>query len=298
VHNKNYFRFISGLLGCLTLVSVSTACSQSFANEEQSEPLNQVDATQIPMANFRELDPENVIVMDTSKGRIIIELASRTAPLHTARIKELSRAHFYDGIGFHRVIEGFMAQGGDPLGDGTGGSQLPDLAQEFNFRRGADFPFVKAVDKGGITLGWVDTIPVSSQPDVLMSRTFDGKVSAWGNHCPAVTSMARSSDPNSANSQFFLMRNTYPSLDRNYTVWGRAVIGLDVMRALKTGEPVVNPDTMTSVRVLADLPAAQRPHVWVERLDSPSFQSRLANAIARDGDRFTNCNLMPAVLLR
>lgn len=292
---KNYLRIISGLFGCLTLFVVTTACSQSYANEE---PLNQVDASQIPIANFRELDPENVIVMDTTKGRIIIELATRMAPLHTARIKELSRARFYDGLAFHRVIEGFMAQGGDPLGDGTGGSPLPDLQQEFNFRRGSDFPFVKAGERGGVTLGWVDSVPVTSQPDVLMSRTFDGKVSAWGNHCPAVTSMARSGQVNSANSQFFLMRNTYPSLDRNYTVWGRAVVGLDVMRAMKTGEPVMNPDTMTTVRVLADLPAEQRPHVLVEKLDSPSFQNRLTQAIARDGERFTNCELMPAVLLR
>lgn len=298
MRSENYLRFIGGIIASLTLIAVTTACSQSFANEEQSEPLNQVDANQIPIANFRELDPENVIVMDTSKGRIIIELATKMAPLHAARIKELSRSHFYDGLAFHRVIEGFMAQGGDPLGDGTGGSPLPDLTQEFSFRRGPDFPFVKAGERGGITLGWVDSIPVTSQPDVLMSRTFDGKVAAWGNHCPAVTSMARSSQINSANSQFFLLRNTYPSLDRNYTVWGRAVVGLEVIRALKIGEPVVNPDTMITVRVLADLPAEQRPHVWVEKLDAPSFQQRLAQVIARDGDRFTNCDLMPAVLIR
>jgi peptidylprolyl isomerase len=259
-------------------------------------PATPVAATTIgpqSAADWRPLDPENAIVYDTTKGRIIVELAPELAPGHVARIKELARAKFYDGLAFHRVINDFMAQGGDPKGDGTGGSDRPNLRGEFNFRRGADTSFVRAIDRGGAVLGWVRTVPVSTQPDILMERTADKRVAAWANHCPGVTSMARAEDENSANSQFFLMRNSYPTLDRRYTVWGRAVIGVDVIRALKVGEPVVDPDRMTSVRVLADIAEEERPKVMIQRTDGPAFKARLATALDERGAQFSNCDLVP-----
>ena len=244
-------------------------------------------------ADWRPLDPENAIVYDTTKGRVIVELAPELAPGHVTRIKELVRDGFYNGIAFHRVIDTFMAQGGDPKGDGTGGSTKPNLRGEFNFRRGVDTGFVRAVDRGGAVLGWVRTVPVTSQPDILMDRTADKRVAAWANHCPGVTSMARSEDENSANSQFFLMRASYPTLDRRYTVWGRAVIGLDVIRSLKVGEPVVEPDRMLTVRMLADIPEADRPKVSIQRTDGPAFKARLAAALEERGAAFSNCDLAP-----
>jgi peptidylprolyl isomerase len=244
-------------------------------------------------ADWRPLDPENAILYETTKGKVIVELAPELAPGHVARIKELAREGFYNGLAFHRVIDTFMAQGGDPKGDGTGGSDKPNLRGEFNFRRGADTSFVRAVDRGGAALGWVRTVPVTSQPDILMERTADKRVAAWANHCPGVTSMARAEDENSANSQFFLMRASYPTLDRRYTVWGRAVIGLDVIRALKVGEPVVEPDRMVKVRVLSDVPEAERPKVMIQRTDGPMFKARLATALEERGAAFSNCDLAP-----
>jgi peptidylprolyl isomerase len=244
-------------------------------------------------ADWRPLDPENAIMYETTKGKVIVELAPELAPGHVARIKELAREGFYNGLAFHRVIDTFMAQGGDPKGDGTGGSDKPNLRGEFNFRRGADTSFVRAVDRGGAVLGWVRTVPVTSQPDVLMERTADKRVAAWANHCPGVTSMARAEDENSANSQFFLMRASYPTLDRRYTVWGRAVVGLDVIRALKVGEPVVEPDRMLKVRVLSDVPEAERPRVMIQRTDGPMFKARLAAALTERGAAFSNCDLAP-----
>jgi peptidylprolyl isomerase len=252
-------------------------------------------AANAPMAaaDWRPLDPENAVLYETTKGRVIVELAPELAPGHVARIKELAREGFYNGLAFHRVIDTFMAQGGDPKGDGTGGSDKPNLRGEFNFRRGADTSFVRAVDRGGAALGWVRTVPVTSQPDALMERTSDKRVAAWANHCPGVTSMARAEDENSANSQFFLMRAAYPTLDRRYTIWGRAVIGLDVIRALKVGEPVVEPDRMTRVRVLSDVPETERPKVMIQRTDGPMFKARLATALTERGAAFSNCDLMP-----
>ena len=243
------------------------------------------------------MEGENGLVIDTTKGRVILELAPELAPGHVARVKELAREGFYNGLAFHRVIGDFMAQGGDPKGDGTGGSTKPDLRAEFNFRRGVDTRFVRAVDRGGAAIGWVRTVPVTSQPDVLMERTSDKRVAAWGNHCPGLASMARANDENSANSQFFLMRAAYPTLDRRYTIWGRAVLGGDVIRALKTGEPVVDPDTMVSVRVLGDIPEAERPVVLIQRTDGPSFQARLRAALEERGAAFSNCDLAPEARL-
>lgn len=247
----------------------------------------------LSLTDWRPLDPENAILFETSKGRIIVELAPELAPGHVARIKELAREGFYDGLAFHRVIDTFMAQGGDPKGDGTGGSDKPNLTGEFNFRRGADTSFVRAIDRGGAVIGWVRTIPVTSQPDVLMERTADKRAAAWANHCPGVVSMARAEDENSANSQFFLMRASYPTLDRRYTIWGRAVIGLEVIRALKVGEPVVDPDRMVRVRVLADVIQSERPKVMVQRTDGPAFQGRLAASLQERGAGFSNCDLAP-----
>ena len=154
-------------------------------------------------------DPENTLVIETTQGKIVIALRPDLAPKHVDRIKTLAREKFYDGIVFHRVIEGFMAQTGCPKGQGTGGSKYPDLPAEFNAEK----------------------------------------------HVRGVCSMARSSRPNSANSQFFICFGDATFLDRQYTAWGKVIEGMDNVDKLKRGEPVSNPDKMISMRVAADLPA-------------------------------------------
>ncbi len=154
-----------------------------------------------------DLDPENTIVLETSKGKVVIQLRPDLAPGHVERIKELAREKFYDGIVFHRVIDGFMAQTGCPHGTGTGGSDKPNLKAEF-----------------------------SREP-----------------HDRGTCSMARSASPDSANSQFFICFARAPWLDRQYSVWGQVVEGMDVVDTIKRGEPVKNPDTIVSMRVMADV---------------------------------------------
>lgn len=151
-------------------------------------------------------DPENTLVMETTKGRVVIALRPDLAPGHVERIKTLSRQGFYDGVPFHRVIEGFMAQTGDPTGTGTGGSDLPDLKAEFN-----------------------------AEP-----------------HVRGTCSMARTNQPHSANSQFFICFTDARFLDRQYTVWGKVSEGMDVIDQIKRGEPVRDPDRIVSMKVQAD----------------------------------------------
>ncbi|MEL6955898.1 MAG: peptidylprolyl isomerase [Pseudomonadota bacterium] len=152
-------------------------------------------------------DAENQLIMKTSKGEVTIDLRPDLAPNHVARIKELAREGFYDGIIFHRVIDGFMAQVGCPDGTGMGGSSKPDLKQEFN-----------------------------AEP-----------------HVRGTCSMARTNNPNSANSQFFICFEDARFLDKQYTVWGQVSAGMDVIDAIEKGEPPRNPDKIDSMKVAADV---------------------------------------------
>lgn len=165
-----------------------------------------VAQTEIPASEL-----ENTLFIELKTGRVVIKMRPDLAPQHVARIKELAREGFYDGIVFHRVIDGFMAQTGDPGGDGTGGSGK-NLRAEF-----------------------------SAEP-----------------HRRGTVSMARSSSPNSADSQFFIVLDDAPHLNNQYTVWGQVVSGMEYVDQIKKGSPsmngkVNNPDAMLSVRVGADV---------------------------------------------
>jgi cyclophilin family peptidyl-prolyl cis-trans isomerase len=158
-------------------------------------------------------DSENTLLIEIEHGTVTIKLRPDLAPLHVERIKTLAQQGFYDNVPFHRVIEGFMAQGGDPTGTGTGGSELPDLPAEF------------------------------SEPS--RARFLRG-----------VCGMARTSNPDSANSQFFIMLAPISSLDGQYTIWGEVTGGMDAVDKIKRGSGgsgmVQGPDRIRSMKVAAD----------------------------------------------
>jgi peptidylprolyl isomerase len=246
---------------------------------------------------WRQLDPENTLYINSSQGPILVEMFPEVAPAHVQRIKELTRERFYDGLKFHRVLENFMAQTGDPLGDSTGASTKPDLNQEFQFKRGGDMPFVAASQQGGTWQGFYKTLAIETFPDAQMQVMADGKVRAWALHCPGVASMARSGivngvdQVNSANSQFFLMRAPYPSLDKSYTVWGRVVWGLDAVLRLAVGNPPPNADRMLTARVVADMPENERVPLYVMRTDSADFRKLLDDTRRERGADFSICDV-------
>ncbi len=154
---------------------------------------------------------ENILYIDLKYGRVVIEMLPQIAPKHVERIKILARRKFYDNVKFHRVIDGFMAQTGDPTGTGMGGSDLPDLKAEF-----------------------------SDEP-----------------HIRGALSMARAANPNSGNSQFFIVTKDSRFLDRQYTVWGRVISGMEFVDQIKKGAGgdgmVKDPDVMLKVRVASDV---------------------------------------------
>lgn len=154
------------------------------------------------------LDKANAIVIDTTKGRVIVKLRTDLAPQHAERLKQLARDGYYNNVPFHRVIDGFMAQTGDGQRfNGTGGSKYPNLPAEFS-----SVPFKRGI-----------------------------------------VGMARSSEPNSANSQFFIMFADGSFLNNKYTVIGEVVSGMDVVDKIKRGEPVQDPDKMVKVQVASDI---------------------------------------------
>lgn len=175
-------------------------------------------------------DPQNILALDLSNGgRVLIRLMPQWAPNHVERIKTLTQQGFYNGIVFHRVIEGFMAQGGDPTGTGTSGSTLPDLKAEFNY------------------------MP----------------------HVRGTVSMARTEQPDSANSQFFIVFYPRFALDHRYTNFGRVIAGMDVVDAIARGEPPQNPTKILQASLLSEgkprpaaAPAAPQPAISADMLNN------------------------------
>lgn len=248
-------------------------------------------------AEWRTVAPENLWVIDTSKGRVLVELEPRIAPTHVERVRTLTDRGFYDGLKFHRVIPDFMAQTGDPQGTGQGGSDLPDLAGEFTFRRGRDAGFVSVENSGPGYRGFVGSAPVGTQPDAQMFINADMKVSATPLFCTGSAGMARAGAPDSANSQFFLMSGQNDALNGGYTVFGRVVSGLDVVKALKPGSEAGDgavaegADTMTRVRMASSLPQGERPTVRVAVAGSAPFMAAVEAARTAKGASFNICDV-------
>ncbi|HYC67935.1 peptidylprolyl isomerase [Brevundimonas sp.] len=247
-------------------------------------------------AEWRTVAPENLLVIDTVHGRILVELEPRMASRSVERIRTLADQGFYDGLKFHRVIPNFMAQTGDPQGTGQGGSELPDLAGEFEFRRGRDAGFVQVEAAPGGQLGLIGSVPVITQPDAQMMITADFKTGAQGLFCPGVAGMARANSPDSANSQFFLMTGPKDDLNGRYTPFGRVVVGMEVVRALKAGSEadngaVTDPDLMTRARTAAALPANERPTVRVAT--GAALQREVMRVRDQRGAAFNICDVQP-----
>ena len=221
-------KFRNGLLILLTATSMMAggALAQGRPPKED-KPLPELPKMAAPSAlpgTVAEVSDENVLYLDLSTGgRVKIVMRPDVAPKHVERIRQLTREGFYNNLIFHRVIDGFMAQGGDPTGTGKGGSTYPDLEAEFN-----DLPHVRGA-----------------------------------------VAMARAKDPNSGNSQFYIVLQPVLKLDRTYTIWGRVVSGMEFVDAIEKGEPPENPSKIIRASIGTDkvpppapstpIPAAPKP---------------------------------------
>ncbi|HUO91667.1 MAG TPA: peptidylprolyl isomerase [Rhizomicrobium sp.] len=240
-------------------------------------------------ADWRDVDPNNLVLIDTKYGEVAVELAPDFAPNHVARVRALIRAHFYDGKTFYRVIDGFVAQGG--IGEGTSSTasygkeqlkQWPALKAEFDApvsRLGAFSP-LGSPDLFAPEVGYVNGFPVARDMK-------DGK--AWIVHCPGTFAFARDNGDDTATTEFYVVIGEMQRrLDRNLTAFGRVIDGMQYLQKLNRGNPDVamgviqnksDQDPILRVRLAADLPAGARPHYQVMKTESPSFAAKKAQKL-------------------
>jgi peptidylprolyl isomerase len=240
-------------------------------------------------ADWRTVDPGNLMLIQTKYGVTAVELAPDFAPKHVERMKALIRAHFYDGLTFYRVIDGFVAQGG--AGEDTAATAnkpkdpvkneaWPKLKAEFEVPvpKGQQFQPLGSPDLFAPKVGHVDGFPVGRDPKAKTE---------WLIHCPGTFAYARDTDPDTATTEFYIVIGQAPRrLDRNLTAFGRVVWGQQYLQKLERGDPAVDAgviadktkqDVITSVRLASDLPADQRPSFQVMRMGTKAFAAWKAN---------------------
>ncbi|HOY78075.1 MAG TPA: peptidylprolyl isomerase [Hyphomonadaceae bacterium] len=259
-------------------------------------------------ANWRKVDPENLLQFMINKQEVLIELRPDMAPKHVEQVKKITRDTNYDKLPFHRVIDDFMAQGGEVYAIYQVYPRYPMLKQEFTWQRNPSKQKVQWFGQtpGGDKLGYLEGFVVQGQPDEIAAISDPPVAKTWGVHCAGVTSMARANDPDSADTQFFLMRHPRvgpEGLDQKYTVWGRALTGVETIQAIKVGPTETDgrfananqADKLTKAMVVADIPEKKRPTVYVRRTNGPEFAATLATLTA--ADPYEACKLPPVEVI-
>ena len=251
-------------------IPVADETAGSVALEGRSQ-VESPDFTGIP--DWRAVDPENMLVIETARGRVVVELNDTFAPNHSARMRQAARDGFFDGRDFYRVIDGFVAQGGrGEEADSVELPQYPALVGEFTLA-GEGVPFTEMVDEDlyANEVGHVDGFPAG--------RDSDGRT--WLLHCPGTMAMARNNEPDTGDVEFYIVIGHAPRhLDRIMSVFGRVISGMEHVQALNRGNPAVNSgviedparrDPILSMRVAADIDEADRPAFEIMRTDGQAF---------------------------
>lgn len=270
---------------CSALVSLSAA--QAADNAEKTVPRapSQVIA-EAPATDWRRPDPDNTLYIDTRAGRVIVELASDMAPHSAANIKALAREHFYDGLSFYRVVDGFVAQAGDQSGEKPMAKAARHVPAEFSVMRRNDKAFTPIPGPDGYApqTGFVQGFPAARNPDT-------GET--WLVHCPGAFAFGREAEVDSGGSEFYIViGGAQRYLDRNTTVFGRVLQGMEALQKLERGHQAMgileNPEVnkIQSLRVAADLPAKERQPIEILRTDSQSFADLVAARRHRPEDWF------------
>jgi peptidylprolyl isomerase len=234
-----------------------------------------------PAGAWRDVDPNDLVLIDVKYGEIAVELAPEFAPKHAQRLRKLIRAHFYDGLAFYRVIDGFVAQGGIGEGTASTGSYSPEQLKKWPpLKREFDQPIGKKIvltplgnaDPFAPEVGHIDGFPAARDAK-------EGRM--WPLHCPGMFAFARDNEPDTATTEFYIVIGTRPPrLERNLSAFGRVIDGMQYVQKLERGDPNVESgviqdkakqDTITRVRLASDLPASERPKFQVMKTDSEAF---------------------------
>ncbi len=235
-------------------------------------------------ADWRALDPEETLYIDVEDGRVVVALSPRLAPGLVAQLRTLTKAGFYDGLSFYRVIEGFVAQGGDPFSAKDIGEAAPSLAAEFDAPLSDDLDIWIQPDADGYAdqVGWLGTLPVG------VDRA-EGRV--WHLHCVGAFAFGRNNEKDSASTEFYVTLQPQRYLDRNLTVAGRVISGMEHLQALRRVAPPQSEaddlgDPIVSMRFAADTPEAERSNFEVLDSSRPIFADYMAARRNRPEDFF------------
>ena len=270
---------------CATLLGLAQVADAEQAAADKVRPPSKIIAD-APAKHWRTADPENTLYLDTRQGRVIIELAEALAPKHTANIKALAREQFYDGLSLYRVVEGFVAQGGDESGEKPIEKARRTLPAEFTRTSLFEKQFIPLPDTDGYApqTGFVGGFPAARNPATGES---------WLTHCPAAFAMARDQDVDSGGTEFYVViGNAQRYLDRNTTVFGRVLQGMEVLQKLRRGSEAMGmlkdpePNTIVRMRVAADLPEKERQPIEILKTDSASFAELIEARRQRPEDWF------------
>ena len=283
----------------LALALAAAACAQeagtdadaetpaAAANASQSAPATAGPAWDLPDSAWRTVDQDRLMYVETEHGQVIIELAPEFAPNHVARMRELVGERFYDFLVFHRVIEGFMAQAGGSRANPGHASDKEPLAAEFTIRRNPGEITMTELQprqvNPGIALmgqaGFWNGFAAGTQPSAQAMISMDGAVESWLLHCRGAAAMARTNDPNSARSQWYITTGNAEHLNATYTVWGRVRSGMEAVDQIAVGtameDPDFRPDVIRSIRIGSELPAEDQVEVQVADTDSEAFAAYL-----------------------
>ena len=252
----------------LAAAALSAAIAPAFADQIEGKPSSADILEATTSEDWRPLDPENTLYIELSTGRVVIALSPSLAPNHVAQVKRLAREGFYDGLSFYRVIDGFVAQGGDALG--KRGEQTP-LAAEFEDSVGKDFNFYKMKDEDGYAreVGFLGSLPVGHDPKTK---------TAWHLHCAGAFAFGREDARDTASTEFYVTLQPQRYLDRNMSVFGRVVAGMEHLQALRRVSPPQEEgddlgETIIAMKVAADVPEAERTKLEILRSDRPAFDA-------------------------
>lgn len=264
--------------------AASSAVVAAAAMQESETPAPAYD---FPDEAWRTVDQDRLLYIETDHGMVVVEFAPEFAPNHVARMRELVSERFYDFLVWHRVIEDFMAQGGGSRANPGHATDKPPLQAEFTLRR-SDEPAVselqdRIVNPGQIQqmakAGFWNGFHAGTQTAALAGITGDGMVQSWLLHCRGAAAQARTSDPNSARSQFYITTGSPDHLNAVYTVWGRVRHGMEAVDAIRVGsameDPDFRPDVIRSMRIGSELPADEQIEIQVVDTDSEAFAGYL-----------------------
>jgi cyclophilin family peptidyl-prolyl cis-trans isomerase len=267
-----------------TEADASAASAVSTAAAQETAPAPQWD---LPADAWRTADQEDLLYIETDHGMVIVEMAPEFAPNHVARMRTLAQERFYDFLVWHRVIDGFMAQGGGARSNPGHAADVDGLQAEFTLRRSGE-PVVTELQDRMINprslpqmakAGFWDGFPAGTQTAALAAITGDGQVQSWLMHCRGAAAAARTGDPNSARSQFYITRGNPEHLNAQYTSWGRVRVGQEAVDAIAVGsamdDPDFRPDNIRSMRTGDELPAGEQVTIEVADTDSAAFAAYL-----------------------